>query len=106
MSLPQTIASLLTAGSLLLTGALDAAAPHNSNTELMLVNRDWRISSEFYPEVRLTNVPGQVRQLQDVSATAMEALFAAAKEEAGVTLISVSGYRTYAKQQTIYSNKL
>lgn len=106
MSLPQALASLLLSGSILLTGALDAAAPQNANGELLLVNREWRISSHFYPAVRLSNIPGQVRQLQDVSASAMEALFAAAKEEAGVTLISVSGYRSYSRQQAIYARKL
>ena len=106
MSFAQSVASLLLSGSLLLTGALDTAAPQNANGVMMLVNRDWRISSEFYPQVRMTAVPGQVRQLQDVSAAAMEALFAAAKQEAGVTLISVSGYRSYSRQQTIYARKL
>ena len=106
MSPYQTVASLLAAASLLVTNALDTAAPHNANGILMLVNREWRISSEFYPEVRLSQIPGQVRELQDVAATAMEELFAACKEEIGVTLISVSGYRSYGKQQTIYSRKL
>ena len=106
MSLPSTLISLLAAGSMLVSNALDTAAPHNANGILMLVNRDWRISSEFYPQVRLSQIPGQVRELQDVAATAMEQLFAACKEEIGVTLISVSGYRSYSKQQTIYSRKL
>ena len=39
-------------------------------------------------------------------ADALEAMYAAAKAEAGVTLVSVSGYRAYDKQERIYKSKL
>ena len=40
------------------------------------------------------------------AAAALEEMFAACKEETGATLISVSGYRSYASQQNIYQRKL
>ena len=42
--------------------------------------------------------------MRDDAATALEEMFAAAKEE-GVTLSTVSGYRSYSKQSTIYARK-
>ena len=106
-SLLQTLASLAAAGSLLVSGALDMAAPQNSDASmLLLVNRDWGIRGDYAPAVRVSEVPGQVRKLREEAATALEAMFAAAKAEARVTLVAVSGYRDYDKQERIYGNKL
>ena len=44
------------------------------------------------------------QSMRDDAATALEEMFAAAKEE-GVTLSTVSGYRSYSKQSTIYARK-
>ena len=106
MSVLERVASLIVTGSMLVSGALDTACPQNDPEGLLLVNRSWRISSEYVPEVRQANVPGQVRRLMPHVADALEAMYAAAKAEAGVTLVSVSGYRAYDKQERIYKSKL
>ncbi len=106
MSVLERVASLIVTGSMLVSGALDTACPQNDPEGLLLVNRSWRISSEYVPEVRQANVPGQVRRLMPHVADALEAMYAAAKAEAGVTLVSVSGYRAYDKQDRIYKSKL
>ncbi len=106
-SILQAFASLSAAGALLVSGALETAAPQNSDTSmLLLVNREWRISENYLPEVRVSDVPGQVRRLRREAAAALEAMFAAARKEAHVTLVSVSGYRDYGKQERIYGSKL
>ena len=99
--------SLAAAGVMTASSAMDIAAPqHDAEGLLFLANREWRVTKAFVPEYRLTNVPGQVRNLRDDAATALEKMYAACKEETGVTLVSVSGYRSYTKQTNIYNNKL
>ena len=99
--------SLAAAGVMTASSAMDIAAPqHDAEGLLFLANREWRVTKAFVPEYRLTNVPGQVRNLRDDAATALEKMYAACKEETGVTLVSVSGYRSYSKQTNIYNNKL
>lgn len=106
-SLLNTLLSLAAAGTMVFSSAVDEAAPqHNAQGLLFLNNREWRVTKAFVPEYRLTNVPGQVRNLRDDAATALEKMYAACKEEAGVTLVSVSGYRSYSKQTNIYNRKL
>ena len=108
MSLLTTLASLGTAGMMLLTVPLDAAAPQNdADGTLFLVNRRWTVTEAYEPSgLRQAEVPGSVRQMRDEAAAALEEMFAACKEETGVTLISVSGYRSYSKQNNIYQRKL
>lgn len=103
----QSIASLFAAGTLLLTDAVDTATPQNNDEGLLfLVNRQWRISENYTPPLRMTDVPGQVRRLRPDASAALEEMYAACKEEIGVTLTSVSGYRSYTKQTNIYNAKL
>lgn len=87
---------------------IDKAAPQNDiNGDLFLVNRDWRISRDYVPLVVQANVKGQVRNLQNDAANALEEMFAScSKDLPDVTLISVSGYRSYGKQASIYQRKL
>ena len=108
MDLLVRIASMLAAGSLALSGALEKAAPqHNINGTLFLVNREWRVSDGYEPEdLREAEVPGRVREMRPEAAAALEEMFAACKEETGATLLSVSGYRSYAKQSRLYKRKL
>ena len=106
-TLLMKLLSLAAAGTMLTSSAMDVAAPqHDPEGLLFLANREWRVTKAFVPEYRLTNVPGQVRNLRDDAATALEKMYAACKEETGVTLVSVSGYRSYTKQQNIYNRKL
>ena len=102
-----TLVSLAAAGALLVTGALQTAAPQNdADSDLFLVNRQWRISESYEPELTTADVPGQLRQLRPEAASALEELFAACREETGVSLSAVSGFRDYAKQSRLYQRKL
>lgn len=102
----KLLCSLLLSGLLLVGQPIREVTPQHNPDDLLLVNRQWRISRNYYPEVRLSDVPGQIRSLRPVAAEALEAMFAACKEETGAQLISVSGYRNYAKQEKIYGDKL
>ena len=106
-TLLQGLASLLAAGTMMISAPVDTAAPqHDVDGLLFLVNREWRVSKEYVPETRAAQVTGQLRNMREDAACALEEMFAACKEEIGVTLTSVSGYRSYSKQSTIYNNKL
>lgn len=91
----------------MISAPLDAAAPqHDIDGTLFLINRQWRVSKNYIPgRMRQAEVPGQVRTLREEAAAALEEMYAACKEDK-ITLTSVSGYRSYSKQSTIYSNKL
>ena len=108
MSLLSSLASLGAAGMMLLTVPLDAAAPQNDvQGTMFLVNRQWTVTESYEPtDLRQAEVPGSVRQMREEAAAALEDMFAACKEEIGVTLISVSGYRSYSRQSNIYQRKL
>ena len=76
---------------------------------LMLVNRDYVLPSDYvpsdlvYPDVKHSSSAYQMRA---DAAAALEALFAAAKEEAGLTLYAHSGFRSYQTQSIIYERKV
>ena len=108
MDLLGKLASILAAGSMILSGALDEAAPqHDADGLLFLVNRQYRISDAFTPEdLTEAQVPGQVREMRAEAAAALEEMYAAFLEETGCQLISVSGYRSYSKQEKLYRAKL
>jgi zinc D-Ala-D-Ala carboxypeptidase len=53
------------------------------------------------PDVPHTNVP----QLRRVAATALETMFAGAKQD-GITLVSLSAYRSYTTQKSIFERNL
>lgn len=106
-SIWTTMLSLAAAGTMMTSGAIDRAAPqHDAEGLLFLANRDWRVTRAYVPEVRLANVPGQVRNMRPDAADALERMYAACKEEIGITLVSVSGYRSYGKQTNIYNRKV
>lgn len=106
-TLLEQLLSLAAAGTLMLSTSLDTAAPHHDEQGLLfLSNRQWRVSSLYEPELRLTDVPGQLRSMREDASLALEEMFAACKKEIGVTLKAVSGYRSYQKQNTIYNNKV
>jgi len=99
--------SLAAAGTMLLSTSLDAAAPHNDIDGLLFLNnRQWRVSKAYVPEKRFTDVPGQVRNMRPDASVALEEMYAACKEEIGVTLKAVSGYRSYQTQNNLYNNKV
>ncbi len=102
------LVSVLAAGSMLISGALEEAAPqHDADGLLFLVNREYRVSDAFEPaDLTEAEVPGQVRQMREEAAAALEEMYAACLEETGAQLISVSGFRSYSKQEKLYKAKL
>jgi len=108
MDLLTRLASLLAAGSMILSGALEEAAPqHDADGLLFLVNREYMVSDAFEPsDLVEAQVPGQVREMRKEAAAALEEMYAACLEETGKQLISVSGYRSYDKQNRLYKAKL
>lgn len=106
-SVLQSLAALAAAGTMLFSNAANQAAPQNDVDGLLfLINRGWRVSENYVPELRTADVQGSVKQMRPDAATALEEMFAVCKEETGKTPVSVSGYRSYSKQETIYNNKL
>ena len=108
MDILTGMVSVLAAGAMILSGAVFEAAPHQDvEGTLFLVNREYRIADSYEPaELTEAQVPGSVRQLRPEAAAALEEMYAACKEETGKQLISVSGYRSYAKQTNLYKAKL
>ena len=92
---------------MMVTSSLQTIAPQRDiDGSLFLVNRTYRISEDYVPQVVQADVSGSLRSMRPEAAAALEEMFAACKEEAGVTLVTVSGYRSYQKQKNIYNNKL
>lgn len=89
------------------------AASFDDDGILRLVNRDEKITKHYEPEDMVkpdvpVNKKNQEEQiyLRKEAAEALEAMFAAAKEEKGYVLLAVSGYRTYGVQQLLFNNKV
>jgi len=102
----QRIASVVALTAALLEGSMDAAMPDKDvDSTVFLVNREHKISEDYIPEVRKTNVYGMSQSMRSDAAAALEEMFKAAKDESKISLATVSGYRSYSKQSTIYSRK-
>ena len=77
---------------------------------LALVNRDYVLAADYEPDdlvrpnVEATN--GSAILMRSEAAAALEELFAAAKDEAGLTLYAASGYRSYGTQSAIFERKI
>ena len=108
MSTVSRILALMTSASMMVSGAIYSAAPqHDPDGLLFLVNRQYMLSSVYEPDdLEMSDVPGQVRRMRPDAAAALREMFAACKEETGCQLLSISGYRSYAKQEGIYKRKL
>lgn len=105
MFLEKAVSVMLLAASLL-KGGMDAAMPDKNNEgTLFLVNRNELISEDYVPEVRKTNLVGISQSMREDAAAALEELFAAAKAD-GIRLSTVSGYRSYSKQNLLYDRKV
>ena len=103
----EQLLSLAAAGAMMISTSLNAAAPQNDiDGTLFLQNRDWRVGSAYIPKVRVTEMTGKVRELRDDAAAALERMAADCKEATGEILVSVSGYRSYQTQATIYQRKV
>ncbi len=102
----EQLMALAAAGTMMLSSSLDAAAPQNDIDGLLfLQNRQWRAGSAFIPEVREAQIKGKVREMRDDAAAALEQMAADCKAETGEIIVSVSGYRSYQTQATIYQRK-
>ena len=79
---------------------------------LVLVNKQNALPEDYepadlsHPNVAFApNVSASRKQMREVAARALEAMFAAALED-GVELLGISGYRSYATQSGIYYTRL
>ena len=108
MSSVSRILSLLSAASMMVSGALDTVAPqHDADGLLFLVNREYTVSEAYEPaDLEMSDVPGQVRRMRPAAAEALREMFQACKAETRRELLSISGFRSYAKQEGIYNRKL
>lgn len=76
---------------------------------LILVNKETSLAPDYTPDdLTVPNVrfsfegPDPKQNIRQVAAAALEELFAGA-EEAGFYLFAVSGYRSYSRQETVYT---
>ena len=101
----EKVISIVALSATLLNGSMKTAMPDkNIDGTVYLVNRQHAVSKYFVPEVRKVDAYGMSQQMRGDAAAALEEMFAAAKEE-GIGLSTVSGYRSYSKQSSIYSRK-
>jgi len=101
----EKVLSIIALSAAVLEGSMDAALPDkNMEGTAFLVNRQHAISKYYVPQTRKVIGPGMSQTMRDDAATALEEMFAAAKDE-GIHLSIVSGYRSYSKQSSIYSRK-
>ncbi|HAX72913.1 MAG TPA: hypothetical protein DCY20_05265 [Firmicutes bacterium] len=79
----------------------------NPNALMVLVNKNYALSSSYKPSdlriLNVTSVNGTI-YLRSEAASQAEALFAAAANEEGLTLLGRSGYRSYQTQSDLYSS--
>ncbi|UVI31120.1 M15 family metallopeptidase [Paenibacillus spongiae] len=81
----------------------------NLSSTVVLVNKERTLPSSYVPsDLVVPNVPfsfsgsNPKKQLRKPAAAALEKLFAGAKKD-GISLKAVSGYRSYATQQSIFA---
>lgn len=105
----QLIALLLSLFSTLSLTSDALVAQTDLGGYLVLVNRDYVLSEQYEPKdlikpnVRHTS---SAILMREDAARALEELFAAAKEEANLTIYAASGYRSYQTQANIYQRKI
>ena len=83
------------------------------DSALRLVNREHKITRHYQPaELIQPDVPVNKKSqreniyMRPEAARALEAMFAAAREEAEYTLLAVSGYRSFGVQSILFQNKV
>ncbi len=106
MLIRQLIAAAALSATLM-EGAMDKGLPQmDVDGSIFLVNRQNLIAQEYVPRTVEVDVTGQSRLMREDAARALEEMFAAAKKEAKITLLTVSGYRSYSKQNLLHNNKI
>jgi len=102
----QLVATVALAASLM-EGAMDRVMPQlDVEGQLFLVNRQNVITGAYVPQTVVVDVLGDGRIMREDASGALEEMFSAAKKEAKINLLTVSGYRSYSKQSMLYSNKI
>ncbi|MBE5778887.1 MAG: D-alanyl-D-alanine carboxypeptidase family protein [Clostridiales bacterium] len=99
--------TIVIAAAGLMTGSMETAMPDKDiDGTLFLVNRQHALSEKYVPApIRTTETVGMSQQMRDDAALALEQLFEGARAD-GIRLSTVSGYRSYSKQSTIYARKV
>lgn len=84
----------------------------NPESILVFVNKEYSLPADYVPEdLVIPNVffnfsyYDEKKLMRKEAATALEELFSAAKKE-NIILCGISGYRSYARQKTIYSKNI
>ncbi|WP_052447531.1 M15 family metallopeptidase [Clostridium polynesiense] len=79
---------------------------------ILLVNRKNKLDKDFIPKELVvpkvkfkSSADPLVKKMEKEAAEALERMFNAAREE-GITLLGVSGYRSYKIQESVYNNKV
>jgi D-alanyl-D-alanine carboxypeptidase len=102
----QLVATVALAASLM-EGAMYKGMPQmDVEGQIFLVNRQQEMSEAYVPETVEANVQGTTRRMRPDAAKALEEMFAAAKKEAKISFLTVSGYRSFPKQQIVYGSKV
>ena len=90
------------------TGISGVVSQTSLGGNLYLVNRTYRLTQAYAPDdlvtVNVKKASGDVMMRKE-AALMLEGLFQAAKEE-GHSLVAVSGYRSYSRQNAIYRRKI
>ena len=91
-------------------GTLDAYVEQmNLGGYLFLANRDYTLPSDYVPpdliHPKVVTTDNEIT-MREEAARALEDMFLAAKEEQGLTLVAVSGYRSYGRQASIFQRKV
>jgi zinc D-Ala-D-Ala carboxypeptidase len=102
----QLVATVALTASLM-EGAMFKGMPQmDAEGQLFLVNRQQEMSQAYEPVTVAANVQGSTRNMRPDAANALEEMFRAAKKEARISFLTVSGYRSFAKQQAVYGKKV
>ncbi len=103
----ERMISILALSATLLDGSMDVAMPDkNIDGKVFLVNKQHALHQRYVPpDLQNVLVTGISQDMCAEAAVALEALFEAARAD-GVPLSSVSGYRSFSKQSTIYQRKV
>ncbi len=91
-------------------GAVEACVNEASlGGNLFLVNRNFAITADYVPQDLVkpdVTGGGESTMMRREAARALEEMFAAAREEAGLELVAISGYRSYGRQAAIHQRKV
>lgn len=103
--LSKTIATFLLVTGLMQNSFFGTMPDRNINNELFLVNRDYLVSSEYYPEISTISAYGVTREISSTILDPLNELIAGAKSD-GLDMHIVSGYRSYKKQTKVFDKKM